>query len=134
MSISEEVEFNHLLNEFFGVGSRIYQYCVHYKVKFHRKLRAKLKETEEYVDEKGDTVKLSEDDIVEVMAFQSFRNFMQNEHGPKKTCPIDITEFSDRFYVIMRVLRTCTEYGDTHPIAYLLLEYLLEYCTALSSS
>ena len=31
----------------------------------------------------------------------------------------------------MRVLRTCTEYGDTHPIAYLLLEHLLEYCTAL---
>ena len=94
MSISEEVEFNHLLNEFFGVGSPIYQYCIHYKIKFHCKLRAKLKEVEEYDDEKGDTVKLSEDDIVEIMAFQSFRNFMQNEHGPKKTCPLDITEFS----------------------------------------
>ena len=68
MTNSEEVEFNHLLNEFFGVGSPIYQYCIHYKIKFHRKLRAKLKNGDEleYVD----------------------------ETGPKITCPLDITEFS----------------------------------------
>ena len=95
MTISEEVEFNHLLNEFFGVGSPIYQYCIHYKIKFHRKLRAKLKDGyDEYVDETGATVKLSEDDIYEINAITSFKNFMQNETGPKKTCPLDITEFS----------------------------------------
>ena len=47
----------------------------------------------EYEDEKGDTVKLSEVDIYEVMAISSFRNLMQNETGPKKTCPLDITDF-----------------------------------------
>lgn len=96
MSISGEVEFNHLLNEFFGKGSRIYQYCVHYKVKFHHKLRAKFKNGDEleYVDETGATVKLSEDDIYEIKAIPSFKNFMQNETGPKITCPLDITEFS----------------------------------------
>ena len=94
MTNSEEEEFNHLLNEFFGVGSPIYQYCIHYKIKFHRKLRAKLKEVVEYVDETGATVKLSEDDIYEINAIPSFKAFMQNETGPKKTFPLDITELS----------------------------------------
>ena len=67
---------------------------MHYKIKFHRKLRAKLKEVEEYDDEKGDTGKLSEDDIFEITAFPSFKNFMQNETGPKRTHPVDITQFS----------------------------------------
>ena len=75
----QEEEFNHLLNEFFGVGSPIYQYCIHYKIKFHRKLRAKLKNGDEleYVDETGDTVKLSEDDIYEINAITSFKTIQE---------------------------------------------------------
>ena len=37
---------------------------------------------------------MSEDDIYEINAITSFKNFMQNETGPKKTCPLDITELS----------------------------------------
>jgi hypothetical protein len=99
MTISDEEELNHLPNEFFGVGSPIYHNtadCIHNKIKLHRKLKAKLKDGDEleYVDEKGATVKLSEEDIYEVNAIPSFKNFMQNENGPKKACPLDITEFS----------------------------------------
>ena len=97
MTISEEVEFNHLLNEFFGVGSPIYQYCIHYKIKFHRKLRAKLKEVVEYVDETGTTVKLSEEDIYEFNAIPSFKAYMQNGLGPKGPrlqLSLDITKYS----------------------------------------
>ena len=96
MTNSEEEEFNHLLNEFFGVGSPIYQYCIHYKIKFHRKLRAKLKNGDEleYVDDTGATVKLSEDDIYEINAIPSFRAYMQNELGPKIQFSLDITKYS----------------------------------------
>jgi hypothetical protein len=58
-------------------------------------LKAKLKDGyDEYVDETGATVKLSEEDIYEINAITSFKNFMQNETGPKRDCPLDITEFS----------------------------------------
>ena len=104
MTYSAEEEFNHLLNEFFGGGSRIYQYCVHYKVKFHRKLRAKLKNGDEleYVDETAATVKLSEDDIYEINAIPSFRAYMQNELGPKIQFSLDITKYShdDSFHYL----------------------------------
>ena len=93
----QEEEFNHLLDEFFGgVGSRIYQYCVYYKVKFHRKLRAKLKNGDEleYVDETGATVKLSEDDIYKINAIPSFRAYMQNELGTRLQFSLDITKYS----------------------------------------
>ena len=61
------------------------------------KLKAKLKTGDdlEYIDpETGASAKLSEDDIYEINAIPSFKAYMQNEIGPKKACPLDITELS----------------------------------------
>ena len=94
MTISDDEDFNHLANEIFGKGtSPIHLYCIHNKIKLHRKLKAKLKTgDEEYIDPgTGASAKLSEDDIYEINAIPSFKAYMQNEIGPKKACPLDIT-------------------------------------------
>ena len=66
---------------------------IHNKIKLHCKLKAKLKTCdEEYIDPgTGASAKLSEDDIYEINAIPSFKAYMQNETGPKKACPLDIT-------------------------------------------
>ena len=101
MTIPDTEEFKHLTSYIFGDGSPTQQYCSQANVNTHRKLKAKLKSSIEsgtaleYTDpETSATVKLSEDDIYEINAIQSFKAFMQNETGPKKTRPLDITEFS----------------------------------------
>jgi hypothetical protein len=49
----------------------------------------------EYIDPKtGAAAKLSDKDIFEINASQSFKAAMQNETGPRKDCPLDITQFS----------------------------------------
>ena len=128
MTISDEEELNHLLNEFFGVGSPIYQYCIHYKIKFHRKLRAKLKNGDEleYVDETGATVKLSEDDIYEINAIPSFRAYMQNELGPRLQFSLDITKYSRE--IISKIVTFNTNApGVLHPDHYWMIMAPIRY-------
>ena len=49
----------------------------------------------EYVESTSSTQKkLSEDEWFEVCALLPFMNAMQNETGPIKSCPIDISQFS----------------------------------------
>ena len=102
MTISDTEEFKHSTSVIFGEGSANEQYCSQANVNNHRKLKARLKSSVEsgtdleYTDPKTSaTVKLSDDDIFEINAIPSFKAFMQsNETGPKKTCPLDITELS----------------------------------------
>ena len=94
---SDEEELNHLINEFFGVDSLIYQYCIHNKIKLHRKLKAKFKSCEElnYIDpETGASAKLSEDDIYEINAIPSFKAYMQNGLGPRLQFSLDTMKYS----------------------------------------
>ena len=49
----------------------------------------------EYTDPStGDKLKLSDEDFEEINAILFFQNSLQNETGPKKTHPVDITQFS----------------------------------------
>ena len=99
MTISDDEDFNHLANEIFGEGtSPIHLYCIHNKIKLHVSWRQNSKLVtgdDEYIDPgTGASATLSEDDIFEIHAIPSFKAFMQNETGPKKTFPLDITELS----------------------------------------
>ena len=97
MTISKTEEFEHLTDKIWRAGSPIELYCSHNDVTNHRKLNARLKTGDEleYIDPAtGASAKLSEDDIFEINEIPSFKNYMQNETGPKKACPLDITELS----------------------------------------
>ena len=101
MTISNTEEFKHSTSVIFRESSAVKQYCSQANVNNHRKLKARLKSSiesgtdlEYTASETSATVKLSEDVIFEINAFQSFKAAMQNETGPKRTHPVDITQFS----------------------------------------
>jgi hypothetical protein len=97
MTISNTEEFKHSTSVIFRESSAVKQYCSQANVNNHRKLKARLKSSiesgtdlEYTASETSATVKLSEDVIFEINAFQSFKAAMQNETGPKRTHPVDI--------------------------------------------
>ena len=105
MTISDADEFTHAISVLVGETSATEQYCRQAGVINHRKFRAKLKDSIdngtdlEYTDSvTNTTAKLSEEGIFEIKAFQSFKAYMQNETGPKRTHPVDITKFSRNDY------------------------------------
>ena len=74
-----------LTSVIYGEGSAIELYCRHNNVDNHRKLVPKLKSGSdlEYIDPKtGAAAKLSDENIFEINASQSFKATMQNETGP----------------------------------------------------
>ena len=121
MTIPDTEEFKHLASYIFGDGSPTQQYCSQANVNTHRKLKAKLKSSIEsgtaleYTDpETSATMQLSEDDIYEINAYQSFKAKRQNETGAKKSRPLDITEFSrDDFMSYL-----ADEYNPDNPDVY----------------
>ena len=89
--------FEHIINTLFGVGRPVQLLFREYSMNEHRKLRDKWKDIPnlEYTDPiTGAKVKLSDDELYEISALQSFLNVMQNETGPIESRPIDITQFS----------------------------------------
>ena len=97
MSFDAVAAFEHIIDTFFGVDSPVQLLCREYGVNEHRKLRARLKNIRdlEYTDPiTGTKVKLSDDELYEISALQSFLNTIQNETGPIDSRPIDITQLS----------------------------------------
>ena len=95
------ISFKHIYDILPGIGSPCQLLCSQNKIITHRKLKARWKNIRnlEYTDpETNATAKFSDEDFEEINAIQSFKVAMHNETGPKKTHPVDITQFSRNYF------------------------------------
>ena len=95
--MNKNADFTYTTDVIIGVGKPFQLFCIKYSnITNHRKLKEKWKNirTLEYMDSTGTDVKLSDEDIDEVIAIVPFRNYLQNKLDPKTKYPVDIKKYS----------------------------------------